>query len=47
MTGTLPLTVRGQENDKKLAAEVGCNAYIVKPFEPEVLLQKVKELLKE
>ena len=46
MTGTPPLTVRGQENDQKLATEVGANAYIVKPFEPEDLLAKVKELLK-
>lgn len=39
-------TARAQEEDKKLGSEVGGDAYIVKPFEPQVLLSKIKELLK-
>ena len=40
-------TARAQEQDKKLGLEVGANAYITKPFELEVLLAKIKELLGE
>ena len=40
-------TARAQEKDVKLGQEVGADAYITKPFEPEVLLSKIKELLKE
>ncbi len=40
-------TARTQESDKKTGFEVGTNAYITKPFEAEVLLSKIKELLKE
>jgi DNA-binding response OmpR family regulator len=39
------LTARAGEADKKLAAEVRADAYLVKPFEPEVLLSKIKEFL--
>ncbi len=39
-------TARAQESDKKLGEEVGANAYIIKPFEPEVLLNKIKDFLK-
>lgn len=39
-------TARAQEADKKLGEEVGADAYITKPFEPEVLLEKIKELVK-
>jgi len=38
-------TARAQESDKKLGLEVGADAYIVKPFEPEILLSKIKELI--
>ncbi len=38
-------TARAQEADKKLAEEVGADAYITKPFEPQALLDKIKELL--
>jgi len=37
-------TARGEESDEKLGSEVGADAYIVKPFEPEALLSKVEEL---
>jgi len=40
-------TAKAQEEDKKLGKEVGADAYITKPFEPQVLLGRIKELLKE
>jgi len=40
-------TAKAQEKDVKLGEEVGADAYITKPFEPEVLLSKIEELLKE
>ena len=40
------LTARVQEEDKKLGKETGANAYITKPFKPDVLLAKIEELLK-
>jgi DNA-binding response OmpR family regulator len=38
-------TARAQDTDKKIGFEVGADAYIIKPFEPQVLLGKIKELL--
>ena len=38
-------TARAQEEDIKLSQEVNADAYIIKPFEPQVLLSKIKELL--
>jgi len=38
-------TARAQESDKKLGEEVGADAYVVKPFEPELLLKKINELI--
>jgi DNA-binding response OmpR family regulator len=38
-------TARGQESDRQMGKEVGADAYIIKPFEPQVLLDKIKELL--
>jgi DNA-binding response OmpR family regulator len=40
-------TAKTQEKDMKLGEEVGADAYLTKPFEPEVLLEKIKELIKE
>lgn len=40
-------TARAQEQDIKLGKDVGGDAYITKPFEPQGLLAKIKELLKE
>lgn len=40
-------TARAQETDKKMCEEVGADAYITKPFNPQMLLAKIKELLKE
>jgi DNA-binding response OmpR family regulator len=40
-------TARAQEADEKLGYDVGANAFITKPFEGKVLVDKIKELLKE
>ncbi|MFC1703898.1 response regulator transcription factor [Candidatus Omnitrophota bacterium] len=39
------LTARAQEDDKKIGEEVGADAYMTKPFEPQALLDKINELL--
>jgi len=38
-------SARAQESDVRTGKEVGADAYIVKPFEPQVLLSKIKELI--
>jgi DNA-binding response OmpR family regulator len=38
-------TARAQQDDKDVGLEVNADAYITKPFEPPVLLAKIKELL--
>jgi len=38
-------TARAQDSDKELGKEMGADAYITKPFEPAVLLAKIKELI--
>ena len=40
------LTAKGQELDKQKGQEVGADIYLTKPFDPEVLLAKAKEVLK-
>lgn len=40
------LTVKFQPSDLKFARDLGADAYITKPFEPEVLLEYIKKLLK-
>ncbi|MDD5355218.1 MAG: response regulator [Candidatus Omnitrophica bacterium] len=37
-------TARAQAEDEKLGKEVGADAYVTKPFEPQVLLGKIKSL---
>ena len=39
-------TARAQEQDKKIGQDVGADGYITKPFEPQVLLAKIQELIK-
>jgi len=46
-TPVILFTAKAQEKDVKLGEEVGADAYITKPFEPEVLLSKIEELIKE
>ena len=38
-------TARAQESDRKTGEQVGADAYITKPFEPEALLSKMADLL--
>ncbi len=38
-------SARAQAEDKKLAEEMGADAYMTKPFEPQALLAKISELL--
>lgn len=40
-------TAKAMDTDIKLGQEVSADAYLTKPFEPRVLLEKIKELLKE
>jgi len=40
-------TARVQDQDKKLGQEVGADAYITKPFDSKVLLDKISALLKK
>ncbi len=40
-------TARAQEEDVKRGEQVGADAYITKPFEPQALLGKIKELIQE
>ena len=39
------LTAKGQELDKQKGQEVGADVYMTKPFDPEVLLIKAKQVL--
>ena len=39
------LTAKGQELDRLKGQEVGADVYMTKPFDPEVLLSKAKEVL--
>jgi len=41
------LTARAQDTDEKLGLDLGADAYITKPYRHEVVLAKIKELLKE
>ena len=39
------LTAKGQELDRLKGQEVGADVYMTKPFDPEVILDKAKEVL--
>jgi two-component system, OmpR family, alkaline phosphatase synthesis response regulator PhoP len=40
-------TARSQAEDIQLGEKVGADAYITKPYEPQILLDKIKELLEK
>jgi|TARA_B100002003_G_C13613835_1_gene315380 two-component system alkaline phosphatase synthesis response regulator PhoP len=40
------LTARTQEADRKIAIDIQANKYITKPFNPDDILQLIKQLLK-
>jgi DNA-binding response OmpR family regulator len=40
-------TARVQQKDEELGKEMGADAYVTKPFEPEILLEKIRQLLKK
>ena len=40
------LTAKGQQADKYKGDQVRANEYITKPFDPDVILEKAKEILK-
>ena len=39
------LTAKGQELDRQKGIEVGADLYMTKPFDPEVILTKAREVL--
>jgi DNA-binding response OmpR family regulator len=39
------LTAKGQELDKKKGEEVGADLYMTKPFDPDRLLEKAREII--
>jgi DNA-binding response OmpR family regulator len=39
------LTAKGQELDRLKGQEVGADVYMTKPFDPEVILSKAREIL--
>ena len=40
------LTAKGQELDRQKGQEVGADIYMTKPFDPEMILKKAREVLK-
>jgi DNA-binding response OmpR family regulator len=41
------VTAKSQQKDEDLGREMGADAYVMKPFEPEILLDKIRELLRK
>jgi two-component system alkaline phosphatase synthesis response regulator PhoP len=39
------LTAKGQEYDRQHGEQVGANLYMTKPFDPDALLQKARDVL--
>jgi DNA-binding response OmpR family regulator len=39
------LTAKGQETDRQKGHDVGADVYMTKPFDPEAILDKAKEVL--
>ena len=41
------LSAMAQKDDFKVGKEIGADAYVVKPFEPSILLAKIESLLRK
>lgn len=39
------LTAKGQESDRQKGLDVGADIYMTKPFDPDLLLEKAREVL--
>ena len=39
------LTAKGQEDDRQRGDEVGANLYMTKPFDPDELLERAREIV--
>ncbi|MDN3204098.1 response regulator transcription factor [Algoriphagus sediminis] len=39
------LTAKGQESDRQKGLDVGADIYMTKPFDPELLLEKARDVL--
>jgi two-component system, OmpR family, alkaline phosphatase synthesis response regulator PhoP len=39
------LTAKGQEFDRQRGQDVGADLYMTKPFDPDALLQKARDVL--
>lgn len=40
-------TAKAQEEDKRMGEEAGADAYVMKPYDPKVLLAQIQELLEK
>lgn len=40
-------TAKAQEDDKRMGEEAGADAYVMKPYDPKVLLAQIQELLEK
>ena len=40
------LTAKGQEVDRQKGQDVGADVYMTKPFDPEVIMEKARQVLK-
>lgn len=47
MTHIIMLTAKGQEEDKLKSLSAGADEYITKPFSPQFVVKRVKELLRQ
>ena len=46
-TPIILFTAKAEEEDRKLGEEAGADAYITKPFDPQVLLEKIQHLIEK
>lgn len=45
--GLVMVTTQGLQADSDKAAAIGVDAYVIKPFEPEVLISTVEQVLND